>query len=75
MFVTKLLGQNGAPDLRVEGNDQNGITLKTEGPDGDARFMTINSGSNGYEITVLTHLTTRNGLHMEEDGYPTVFKG
>ena len=71
-FCTVTLTDATLPPIRLSPDGQGGVTLYSQTPGGDARFLQIRPGGGHWEISVMHSLPEGHGLELDSAGYPLV---
>ena len=60
------------PTIRLQADDDGGVTFVVETPNGEGRFMQIRPAGGHWEISSMHTLPANSGLELDSAGYPIV---
>ncbi len=72
--TTCTLTANGLPTIRMQGDDEGGVTFYVETPDGDGRFFQMRPAGGHWELHSMHSLPDGTALPLDSNGYPIVIQ-
>jgi hypothetical protein len=71
-FNSVYLTGGSLPMIRMDPDEDGGVTFYVQTVHGDARFMQIRPGGGHWEICTMTNMTEGTNLELDGSGYPLV---
>jgi hypothetical protein len=65
---------NGLPTIRMQSDNEGGVTFYVETPEGDARFFQMRPAGGHWELHSMHDLPDGNALPLDPNGYPEVIQ-